>query len=580
MTPRKVVLWDPNLRLRSALELALRRSGFNVLVSPSELDALRIAREESPTFGLLSARPSVTDLQSDPFATCALLVRQQAVKVCVMGALRPTRDMLIRAARAGALDFVVHPVPEKALAKRLDAAYVRARQRTQAEPEFTGIKFPPGVTDVEQKIDTIVRHASTVRAMPHAVSKVLQATEDQRTGARELATAVESDPGIAVFILKMARSPLYGGAKSVYTIRQAVTRLGFWQTKQLVLGLSVVRIMPAEGKCFGLNRLWYWLHSLAYGLLAKLLSRRLSTGDSQNAFLAGLLHDVGKIFLDDFLPEDYQLVVQKANVDRRRLFDVERESLNRDHGWVGAQIALQWGFPEEISNAIGEHHDLAQVIQHGRRPLNCTALVCLANQLVKALLIGCGGDFIVDELPLSVWSAAGFSDLEDSALLRRFHQELEEFSRFLGTDPIEVQQHRSANRLAAVVAPATRSTILTSLALGRLGYKVTRAPELEAVTRDVHDRALCLVHTDSLDEGRTAIATLESNGWRYPVVCVVQSKPSGEADLIDDSKPWLRAVYLPLDCYDLSSAVQNAESSFEGKASEPQPDASPADRRA
>ncbi len=335
MNGETVLLFEPNLRLRSAMEVMLRRVGHEVLTAGDEDNALVLGRSKSPKLALLSCEPSSGG--KDSFALCSSLVREKAVQASVMGALRPTREVITRAIRAGALEFLVKPATEDVLAQKLDQAYARARKTTVQDPGFERIDFGTRASDVAGKVDIIIQEAAAVRAMPQAVTRVLQITEEGKHGAQDLATAVESDPSIAAMVLKRARSSHYAAANPVKQLKQAVIRLGFRETRQLVLGLSVVKLVPRDEKSFGLNRLWYWLHSVACGVLAKLICKQARVEGGEEAFVGGLLHDIGKVMLDDFLSDDYQLTVQKANIERKSIYAHGPKSQHR------AQIHLRCG---------------------------------------------------------------------------------------------------------------------------------------------------------------------------------------------------------------------------------------------
>ena len=149
--------------------------------------------------------------------------------------------------------IVGKPVKEEVLVQKLDQASARARKTTVQEPGFQRIDFGAKVRSAAERVDIIIQEAAAVRAMPQAVASVLQITEESKHGADDLAKAVESDPSIAAMVLMRARSAHYAAANPVKQLKQAVIRLGFRETRQLVLGLSVVNLVPRNAKSFGLN---------------------------------------------------------------------------------------------------------------------------------------------------------------------------------------------------------------------------------------------------------------------------------------------------------------------------------------
>ncbi len=554
-----VLLFEPNISLRSTMEVMLRRNGHEVFAVGDEETALRVGRAKSPKLALLSCEPSSRN--KDSFALCHSLVQQRVVEASVMGALGATQETVMRAIRAGALEFLVKPTNENVLGQKLDLAFARASKDTVSKPGVQQIDFGTSAQRVAERVDIIIQKAAAVRAMPQAVARVLQITEESKHGTNELSNAVSSDPSIAATVLKRAQSAHHAAANPAKGLAQAVIRLGFRQTRQLVLGLSVVNLVPQNGRSFGLNRRGYWLHSLACGVLAKLICQQARIEGGGDAFVAGLLHDIGKVMLDDFLSEDYQLVIQKANVERKSVYGTEVEALQRNHAMVGSAVASKWGFPEHIVEAIAEHHNSRRFDDGAAPPVNLTGAVYLANQMTKSLLVGSGGDFVVQEISASVWKAYGFGDVVNEAFLGRFYSEVADYCSFLEVQPSEfgLEMDVSKSKTAMVMARQGCSTVLSSLVLSSLNYTVERPSNIAGILKENKTPPFCLLHANSLQEAQNANKFFESKEMRCPMVWLIRHGISKEG-IVDNGKPWIRAVPLPLDSFELSSAIRSAES--------------------
>lgn len=551
MDGKLVLLLEPNVRLRAALEVSLLRMGYEVLIAADETTALTLGRSESPDLALISCESSAPG--EDSFEVCRILIREQAVDATVMATRRPTRELVLRAVRAGAFGFLANPVSAEALSQKLDKAYQRARTPQGEGHGFQGIDFGDGPLTPGQKVDVITRQAATVRAMPHAVVKILQAAETDASGAQDLAKAIAFDPSIAAVLLKRARASSYAGSTPATQLDQAVIRLGFRACKELVLGLSVVKLMPRDGRSFGLNRLWYWLHSLACGVLAKLICKQTDVEHGGQAFVAGLLHDIGKVFLDDFLTEEYQHVVRKANVECTSLYDAEVEALERNHAGVGAAITEQWGLPPEMVEAISGHHDHQRFIDAEPHSPSLPGVIHLANQMAKALLVGSGGDYLVRPIPSALWKAYGFDESIDPKFVARFYSELEDACGFLGLDPGGVGPGGTSGSgpgVAAVVDPDGRHSFLLSLMLAGKGYSVETFSNISAISGSGQDPSVCLYCLSDGSEELQGLTELQRSGdGDFPTVYIFpEDTPIAE-------RRGRRMMTVPIDCFELASVI-------------------------
>ncbi|MEI6471757.1 MAG: HDOD domain-containing protein [Holophagaceae bacterium] len=195
--------------------------------------------------------------------------------------------------------------------------------------------------------------AKSLPSLPLTVVALGQAVQDERCTVDRILAILSKDPPLSATLLRLANSALYAGEGSVMDLRTAVLRLGFDAIANLGTGAAVVRTFRGGTH---LDALRLWQHSVAVGLTAKgicTLARR--RGQAESAFLAGLLHDIGKIALDTCFPEAYAEVVAKVDGGAHYL-DAEREVLGLDHPEAGALLAASWSFPQSIVDVIRDHH--------------------------------------------------------------------------------------------------------------------------------------------------------------------------------------------------------------------------------
>ena len=175
--------------------------------------------------------------------------------------------------------------------------------------------------------------------LPVIAQKVLGLADDYETGPAKLAGIITSDQALAAKVLSLANSAYYGHRAKIGTIRQAVTVIGMNMLKQLSLSVLVCGTIGKRGG----NRTEFWKHSFGTATASARIAQRTGIYDGDVCFMAGLLHDVGKMIIETFFPDEAEI----------------------SHTEVGAWMAERWQLPQALINAIAYHHSLepAHLIQ-------------------------------------------------------------------------------------------------------------------------------------------------------------------------------------------------------------------------
>jgi putative nucleotidyltransferase with HDIG domain len=226
--------------------------------------------------------------------------------------------------------------------------------------------------------------ARDIPVMPAVASKVLgMATEGQNVSFRELEDIVKVDQGLTARIMKVANSALYARQREVKDLRTAFTLLGFNTIKSLVL-LVTASGMFSRIRATAFYR-DHWYHSIMSAFLARSLAVRCRQRElSEDAFLAGIFHDMGRVplYLGD--PEKYDALVVKGNQEGLFMRALEREAFGTDHQELGSALMQQWSFPQLFADTAAEH-DSANITS----PYKSTIiLVTVANILVDRAVRG------------------------------------------------------------------------------------------------------------------------------------------------------------------------------------------------
>jgi putative nucleotidyltransferase with HDIG domain len=244
----------------------------------------------------------------------------------------------------------------------------------------------------KKKLEILIKNMGELPTIPSVFIAVNKMLSDPRTSASDVGLAVSSDQVITSKILKIANSAFYGFSSRVNTISHAVAVLGFSSTKNVVLTTGVLSALNIKTPIKGFNLTAFWKHSVAVGAIAKLIIKEINPQNQEEAFIAGLLHDIGKLILAVCAPEDFAECLNFA-VNKNCLFlDAENELLGTNHAEIAGLVGDKWKLPPEIATVIINHHkDLEASKEHA----NLVAIVKLADVLARGLQFGHACDYTV-----------------------------------------------------------------------------------------------------------------------------------------------------------------------------------------
>ena len=239
-------------------------------------------------------------------------------------------------------------------------------------------------------------------AFPKSVQRILELTQETQSTPKDLIQVIEKDPVLTVKILKVVNSAYFGLPKQINSIGHAVVYLGFNATKNLALGMTAIGMLPRDNAA-GFDWHQYLLHSLATAGIAKQLAQRVRNADATDCFIAGLLHDFGKVVFVQFMPSEFRQALQLCQANVSSLHLALREVIGADHAFVGAMLVEKWRFAPQLVETI--RHQSGDDVQD----TDMVACVFAANQISKKLKFGFGGNPLVEELPVPLATRLGGS---------------------------------------------------------------------------------------------------------------------------------------------------------------------------
>ncbi len=204
-------------------------------------------------------------------------------------------------------------------------------------------------------LNLIINKINSFPTLPSIVAQVLRVVAKPESTAGELAEVITPDPAMTMSILKIANSAFLGLPKRVVTLQHAVAIMGFDEIRNLVLAKAVCQSFKALNKNAKFDIRQFWSHSFLCGLAAKLIASQ-SKKLNNEFFVAGLVHDIGKLVIYMVFPEEYCNMATDHTAGGPQLIAAEKDNFGLSHDEVGLRLARRWFLPPNLTAAIGFHH--------------------------------------------------------------------------------------------------------------------------------------------------------------------------------------------------------------------------------
>jgi len=253
-------------------------------------------------------------------------------------------------------------------------------------------------------------------SLPEVCIRVNEMLDKPNVTAVDLGQIISQDTSLTARLLKIVNSSYYGFQAKIETVSRAVTVVGLRELRGLVIAASAVETfthVPNEI----LNKVRFWRHSLYCGVIAKLLAEQCHVLHSERLFVAGLLHDIGKLVVAHRLPQETRAIAVEAEESQRSDFEVERELLGFDHAEVGGELMRVWNMPDTLQESVAYHHN-PELAKTGVME---TSLVHIANILTDEAENGL--DVTVDNpvqlIKPMAWDVTGLDESVKAIVFRK-----------------------------------------------------------------------------------------------------------------------------------------------------------------
>jgi HD-like signal output (HDOD) protein len=253
-----------------------------------------------------------------------------------------------------------------------------------------------------ERLEQVFERVEDLPTLPSVVLELERALRNDETGAEDVARIMAEDPSLTATVLRVANSAFYGSAAGATTsVANAVARLGFREVSRLCTSLAVIRTFEGVGE--HLAHRDFWKHSLVAGIATRVLKRcsgEANPFSEDEAYVSGLLHDVGTLVLDQYFPDVFLQIQALAEEKCMPRADAETFILKIDHGGIGALLLERWNLPESIIQAVSWHHGPGDARPEHRvlaQAVHLTEFIC------TGLGIGDGGDGSTEGFSAGAW---------------------------------------------------------------------------------------------------------------------------------------------------------------------------------
>ena len=263
-------------------------------------------------------------------------------------------------------------------------------------------------------------YISKMPSLPVTVSKILQVCNDPNTSPTDLNQIISLDPVLMGRVMRLINSAYYSLPNKITSLVRAIIMLGINTVKNLALSTAVLANLGKGDESQAINMDGFWRHSLCVGVTAKAIARmrKVSHQAIEGYFVAGILHDIGKIPLNNRLSKVYVDIVGATDLNHAPLYQTEQEMMGINHSDVGKLIIQSWSLGKDIEDVVLYHH---KINEYDGEHKDIVYSIIAANWFANNYEIGFSGDHYPDKIEDEVFSYLGinysfFDDLEEKVI--------------------------------------------------------------------------------------------------------------------------------------------------------------------
>ncbi|QEM69161.1 HDOD domain-containing protein [Geobacter sp. FeAm09] len=255
-----------------------------------------------------------------------------------------------------------------------------------------------------QRAEELVGTIEELPTIPVVATQVLLLLDQPDVRVEDVADLMLTDQVMTARVMKMVNSPVFKPGHDITSLRLALVYLGLKHIRELALTTSLINAFDSDTDDFQISA--FWEHSFGVGMVAKIIAEKIGYPDLEKAYIGGIIHDLGVVFLSQYQRGDFQAILDRIKDKPIKLVDAEAERLGTTHCEIGLCMARKWNFPEVYCELISQHHTPSEATID---PVLC-AIVNLSDLFCSVRELNYGG---------REWVSFNLSDEEGWQILRK-----------------------------------------------------------------------------------------------------------------------------------------------------------------
>ena len=252
--------------------------------------------------------------------------------------------------------------------------------------------------------DDFVNGSERLSTVPIVYAKLSEAINSPRSSVGYISTIIGQDASLTARLLRVVNSAFYGFPRKIDTISRAVLVVGTQQLRDLALATSVMKLFKKIPEKY-VTMESFWRHSVSCGVAARTIAGYCREPNVERFFVAGILHDIGKLIIYDRMPDKSDVILKRAMESNELVYKVEQDIIGFDHAAVGGALIKAWRLPSNLEEVVMSHH--APILS--TRYLRDASIIHVADAIVHAMQLGCSGEQFMPPVNEQAWKSLELS---------------------------------------------------------------------------------------------------------------------------------------------------------------------------
>jgi HD-like signal output (HDOD) protein len=347
--------------------------------------------------------------------------------------------------RIGLNSYIVRPLKFSILTERIELHLhkkVISEKKPTVAPSQDDLTFlfDPAVLPLK-KIEYIADRISKLLAFPFTATKVMSLSNNDTSGAKQLAQVINADPTISAQILKVANSVFFASLnRRINSIHDAIVRIGFSETKRIVSSMAIMNMFDRKLHNAGFDRTEFWYHSIACAIISERIARKGAFVNPDEAFLSGLLHDLGILLFDEYFPQLLCKLIESTSENASSFVAEEKSMMSITHIDVTSTLFEKWKLPTNITKSISKKENFRAFSRDMVEDSQIAVCIGMGETLAKTLFIGKECDLVVEPIDNDLFSNARLSGGFNESFIKEVDNDILFYQQFLKLEKIDSEE--------------------------------------------------------------------------------------------------------------------------------------------